>query len=306
MKIKMKTQAISVQAFAGRKSAPRSSAFWRFVSKLFREKRLGAIGAVVVVAFLFVGFFADVLAPYGMNEVDMGSRLLAPSWAHPFGTDNLGRDLLSRCMYGAQISVIIGLTVAAISSVISALIGIVSGYFGGKVDLLIQRFVDAWMSFPGLVVLIVVASVFGAGITQIVITLGLLIGIGGSRIVRSAVVSVRDDMYIHAAKSIGASAPRILWRHVLPNVIPPLIVLFTASVGTAILAESGLSFLGLGVPPPYPTWGGMLSGNGRTYMLQGPWLALAPGICLTLMVYAINVFGDALRDMLDPRMRGSR
>lgn len=302
----MKTQAISVQPQAASKAASRPNACWRFLSKLFREKRLGAIGAVVAVVFLFVGLFADVLAPYGMNEVDMGARLQAPSWAHPFGTDNLGRDLLSRCMYGAQISVIIGLTVAAISTVISALIGIVSGYFGGKVDLVIQRFVDAWMSFPGLVVLIVVASVFGSGITQIVFTLGLLIGIGGSRIVRSAVVSVREDMYIHAAKSIGASATRILWRHVLPNVIPPLIVLFTSSVGTAILAESGLSFLGLGVPPPHPTWGGMLSGNGRTYMLQGPWLALAPGICLTLVVYAINVFGDALRDMLDPRMRGSR
>lgn len=302
----MRTQAISVQPQAASKAASRPNACWRFLSKLFREKRLGAIGAVVAVVFLFVGLFADVLAPYGMNEVDMGARLQAPSWAHPFGTDNLGRDLLSRCMYGAQISVIIGLTVAAISTVISALIGIISGYFGGKVDLVIQRFVDAWMSFPGLVVLIVVASVFGAGITQIVFTLGLLIGIGGSRIVRSAVVSVREDMYIHAAKSIGASAPRILWRHVLPNVIPPLIVLFTSSVGTAILAESGLSFLGLGVPPPHPTWGGMLSGNGRTYMLQGPWLALAPGICLTLVVYAINVFGDALRDMLDPRMRGSR
>ena len=302
----MKTQAISVQPQAASKAASRPNACWRFLSKLFLEKRLGAIGAVVAVVFLFVGLFADVLAPYGMNEVDMGARLQAPSWAHPFGTDNLGRDLLSRCMYGAQISVIIGLTVAAISTVISALIGIISGYFGGKVDLVIQRFVDAWMSFPGLVVLIVVASVFGAGITQIVFTLGLLIGIGGSRIVRSAVVSVREDMYIHAAKTIGASAPRILWRHVLPNVIPPLIVLFTSSVGTAILAESGLSFLGLGVPPPHPTWGGMLSGNGRTYMLQGPWLALAPGICLTLVVYAINVFGDALRDMLDPRMRGSR
>lgn len=302
----MITQAISVQPQAASKAASRPNACWRFLSKLFREKRLGAIGAVVAVVFLFVGLFADVLAPYGMNEVDMGARLQAPSWAHPFGTDNLGRDLLSRCMYGAQISVIIGLTAAAISTVISALIGIISGYFGGKVDLVIQRFVDAWMSFPGLVVLIVVASVFGAGITQIIFTLGLLIGIGGSRIVRSAVVSVREDMYIHAAKSIGASAPRILWRHVLPNVIPPLIVLFTSSVGTAILAESGLSFLGLGVPPPHPTWGGMLSGNGRTYMLQGPWLALAPGICLTLVVYAINVFGDALRDMLDPRMRGSR
>lgn len=302
----MKSQAMPLPA-APRSPAPAlPSPASRFIRKLFREKRLGAMGAVVALLFLFVGIFAGLLAPYGMNEVDMGARLQSPSWSHPFGTDNLGRDLLSRCIYGAQISVIIGLSVAAIATLISALIGIISGYFGGKVDMLTQRFVDAWMSFPGLVVLIVVASVFGAGIAQIIITLGLLIGIGGSRIVRSAVVSVREDMYIHAAKSIGASAPRILWRHVLPNVLPPLIVLFSSSVGTAILAESGLSFLGLGVPPPTPTWGGMLSGNGRTYMLQGPWLALAPGICLTLVVYAINVFGDALRDMLDPRMRGAR
>jgi peptide/nickel transport system permease protein len=302
----MKTQAIALN-IPGKSAAPRRhSALRGFMRKLFREKRLGAAGAVVAIFFLLVGIFADVLAPYGMNEVDMGARMHAPSWEHPFGTDNLGRDLLSRCIYGAQISVIIGLSVAVISTFISALIGIVSGYFGGKIDMLIQRFVDAWMSFPGLVVLIVVASVFGSGITQIILTLGLLIGIGGSRIVRSAVVSVREDMYIHAAKSIGASSARILWRHVLPNVIPPLIVLFSSSVGAAILAESGLSFLGLGVPPPHPTWGGMLSGNGRTYMLQGPWLALAPGICLTLVVYAINVFGDALRDMLDPRMRGTR
>lgn len=302
----MKTQAIALNV-PGKTARPRRpSALRSFMRKLFREKRLGAAGAVVAIFFLLVGIFADVLAPYGMNEVDMGARMHAPSWEHPFGTDNLGRDLLSRCIYGAQISVIIGLSVAVISTTISALIGIISGYFGGRIDMLIQRFVDAWMSFPGLVVLIVVASVFGSGITQIILTLGLLIGIGGSRIVRSAVVSVREDMYIHAAKSIGASSARILWRHVLPNVIPPLIVLFSSSVGAAILAESGLSFLGLGVPPPHPTWGGMLSGNGRTYMLQGPWLALAPGICLTLVVYAINVFGDALRDMLDPRMRGTR
>lgn len=278
----------------------------KFINKLFKDKKLGAVGAVVAIIFLLVGIFADFIAPYGMNEVDMAARLQAPSAKHWFGTDNLGRDIFSRCIYGAQISVVIGLSVAVISTFISAVIGVVSGYFGGKIDLLVQRFVDAWMSFPGLVVLIVVASVFGNGIFQIIVTLGILIGIGGSRIIRSSVVSVREEMYIHAAKSLGASHLRILVLHILPNVIAPLIVLFSSSVGTAILAESGLSFLGLGVPPPHPTWGGMLSGNGRTYMLQGPWLALAPGICLTLVVYAINIFGDALRDILDPRMRGSK
>jgi peptide/nickel transport system permease protein len=306
----MKTQAMTTAGTGSQASARRASIFnsvyWRIVRKLFREKHLGAAGAVVAVVFLFVGIFAQVLAPYGMNQTDMGVRLQPPSWAHLFGTDNLGRDLLSRCIYGAQISVIIGLSVAALAMMVSAFVGIVSGYFGGKVDMVIQRFVDAWLSFPGLVVLIVVASVFGSGIPQIVFTLGLLVGIGGSRVVRSAVISVRENTYIHVARSLGASTPFILWRHVLPNVIPPLIVLFTSAVGAAILAESGLSFLGLGVPPPNPSWGGMLSSSGRTYMLQAPWLALAPGICLTLVVYATNVFGDALRDILDPRMRGSR
>ena len=278
----------------------------RFIRRLFREKPLGAAGAVICLIFLFCGVFADFLAPYGVTEFDLGARLAPPSWEHPFGTDNLGRDLLSRCLYGAQLSVIIGLSAASLATVISILLGLLSGYLGGKFDLVTQRLVDAWMSFPDLVILIVVVAVLGPGSWQIVGTLGLLLGVGGSRIVRSAVVSVRENMYVHAAQSVGATSSRILWRHILPNVLPPIIVLFTTRVGTVILAESALSFLGLGVPPPAPTWGGMLSGTGRTFMFQGPWLVLFPGLCLTLVVYSINVFGDALRDLLDPRMRGSR
>lgn len=277
-----------------------------FIGRLFREKPLGAAGAVVFVLFLLCGIFADVLAPYGMNQIAPLNRLKPPSWAFPFGTDNLGRDMLSRCLYGAQLSVIIGFCAAGIATVISVFLGIVSGYLGGKFDLVLQRFVDAWMSFPDLIILIVVVSVVGPGMPQIIVTLGLLLGIAGSRIIRGAVVSVRENMYVHAAQSTGASTFRILWRHILPNVMAPVIVLFTTRVGTVILAESGLSFLGLGVPPPAPTWGGLLSGSGRTFMLQGPWLALAPGLCLTVVVYATNMFGDALRDLLDPRMRGSR
>jgi peptide/nickel transport system permease protein len=277
-----------------------------FFARLWREKRLGAIGGLLLLFFLLCGIFAEVIAPYDYNEIMPLDRLQGPSAAHWFGTDNLGRDVLSRCLYGARLSVIIGCSAAILATLISALIGIVSGYFGGKVDLLVQRVVDAWMSFPELVVLIVVVSVLGPGMPQIIGTLGLGLGIAGSRIVRSAVISVREHMYVHAAQSIGASSARILWRHVLPNVMLPLIVLLTTRVGTAILAESGLSFLGLGVPPPAPTWGSMLSGSGRTYMFQGPWLALAPGLCLTAVVYATNVFGDALRDLLDPRMRGTR
>lgn len=295
--------AQAAQSTSGRRW---SGAAMALVMRLFREKPLGAAGAVICLIFLFCGVFADWLAPYGVNEINMMKRLQPPSWAHPFGTDNLGRDMLSRCLYGARLSVIIGLSAATLATAISVLIGMLSGYPGGKFDLIVQRMVDAWMSFPDLVVLIVAVSVLGPGSWQIVGTLGLLLGVGGSRIIRSAVVSVREHMYVHAAQSVGASTGRILWRHILPNVLPPIIVLFTTRVGTAILAESGLSFLGLGVPPPAATWGGMLSGSGRTFMFQGPWLALAPGMCLTVVVYAINVYGDALRDLLDPRMRGSR
>ncbi len=277
-----------------------------FLGRLFREKPLGAAGGVVFVLFLFVGVFADVLAPYGMNQISPINRLKPPSWVFPFGTDNLGRDMFSRCIHGAQLSVIIGFCAAGLATFISVFLGIITGYLGGKIDLVIQRFVDAWQSFPDLIILIVVVSVVGPGMPQIIVTLGLLLGIAGSRIIRSAVVSVRENMYVHAAQSIGASTPRILWRHILPNVLPPIIVLFTTRVGIVILAELGLSFLGLGVPPPAPTWGGMLSGSGRTFMFQGPWLALAPGLCLTVVVYATNMFGDALRDIFDPRMRGSR
>jgi peptide/nickel transport system permease protein len=278
----------------------------RFVSRLVQTKRLGAIGGAIFLLFLFSGIFADLLIPYGMNETNMLGRLQSPNISHWFGTDHLGRDVFSRILIGAQLSMIVGILAAGLATVVSIVLGVLSGYLGGKTDMLIQRFVDAWMTFPDLVLLIVVISIVGPGVPQIVIILGLLYGIAGSRIVRGSVVSVRENMYTHAAQSMGASTLHILWYHILPNIMPVVIVLFTTRVGAVILAEAGLSFLGLGVPPPAPTWGSMLSGTGRTYMYLGPWLALAPGICLTIVVYSINVFGDALRDLLDPRMRGSK
>ncbi len=281
-------------------------ALWRrFIVRLFRTKPLGAAGAVVFAVFLLAGVFAGVLAPYGINETDLAHRLEPPSRQFLLGTDHLGRDLFSRVLMGARLSMIVGFCAAALATVVSILIGVLSGYLGGWFDMLTQRLVDAWMTFPDLVLLIVVVSVVGPGITQIVIILGLLYGIAGSRIVRGAVSSVREHGYTRAAESTGAGTFRILRRHVLPNVMPVVIVLFTTRVGAVILSEAALSFLGLGVPPPVPTWGGMLSGDGRTYLYLGPWLALAPGICLTVVVYAANVFGDALRDLLDPRMRGT-
>lgn len=302
----MSTPTVAVVAVAAAPSSPARGPVRVFFSRLVREKPVGAAAALLFLLFVFCGVFAEVLAPYGYNEINMLERLKAPSWSHPFGTDNLGRDMLSRCLYGAQLSVIIGLSAAALATIISVLIGLLSGYLGGKVDMIVQRIVDAYMSFPELVILIAVVSVVGPGMLQIIGVLSLVLGIGGSRIIRSAVVSARENMYVHAAQSIGSSTARVLWRHLLPNIMPPIIVLFTTRVGAVILIESGLSFLGLGVPPPAPTWGGLLSGSGRTYMFQGPWLALAPGLCLTVVVYATNVFGDALRDLLDPRMRGSK
>ncbi|MFB3105460.1 MAG: ABC transporter permease [Pseudomonadales bacterium] len=281
-------------------------AFITFTLRLIREKPLGAFGGAIFVLFLFFGLFADFLIPYGVNETDLRVRLEGPSADHLFGTDHLGRDVLSRVLIGAQLSMAIGFLAAGFATVISIVLGVLSGYFGGKVDMLIQRFVDAWMCFPDLLFLMVVISIIGAGVPQIVMALSLIYGIAGSRIVRGSVISVRENMHTHAARSMGAKTMHILVRHILPNIMPVVIVLFTTRVGAAILTEAGLSFLGLGVPPPTPTWGGMLSGTGRTYMYIGPWLALAPGLCLTIVVYAINVYGDALRDLLDPRMRGSR
>ncbi len=276
------------------------------VVRLFREKPLGASGGTIFVAFLLCGIFADVIAPYGPNDTNMSNRLVAPSLEFPMGTDHLGRDVLSRVLIGAQLSMIVGFLAAGLATVVSIILGVVSGYLGGRLDMIIQRMVDAWMTFPALVLLIVVISIVGPGVPQMVVILGLQYGIAGSRVVRGSVISVRENMYVHAAQSIGAGTFHILRRHILPNIMPVVIVLFTTRVGAVILSEAGLSFLGLGVPPPQPTWGGMLSGTGRTYMYLGPWLALAPGLCLTVVVFAVNVFGDALRDLLDPRMRGVR
>ena len=281
-----------------------SNSLSAFHKKMLRDKPLGGVGGLVFALFLFCGIFAGLLAPYGMNETNMQRVLEAPSLAHWMGTDHIGRDVFSRILYGAQLSVIIGFLAAGLATVISIILGVLTGYFGGKIDMLIQRFVDSWMTFPDLVLLIVVVSVIGPGVSQIIIVLGCLYGIAGSRIIRGSTITVRENMYTHAAQSMGAHTLHVLCFHVLPNVMPVVIVLFTTRVGAVILAEAGLSFLGLGTPPPAPTWGSMLSGGGRTYMYVGPWLALAPGIALTIVVYSINVYGDALRDMLDPRMRG--
>lgn len=274
-----------------------------FTVRLFRHKPLGAAGALILFLVVLVALLGDFIAPYDINDVDPLAALQPPSWAHPFGTDQLGRDIFSRIVLGARLSVVIALAAAALALLISALLGVVAGYFGGAVDRVTQRFVDAWMSFPDLVVLIVGVSVLGPGMAQTIVLLGLLYGISGSRIVRGTVLSAREQLYVQAGHAIGGNDWHVVRRHVLPAIAAPLIVLFTTRLGAVILAESGLSFLGLGVPPPAPTWGGMLSGS-QSYMFRNPWMVVVPGVALTLVVYAVNIFGDALRDLLDPRQRG--
>ena len=282
----------------------RLSQVTNFLTRLVKEKPLGTVGGVIVLVLFIVGIFADFLAPYGMNEIDLYSRLATPSAVHPMGVDNVGRDMLSRIVYGARISMIVGLAGASIGALVATFIGIISGYFGGKVDITIQRFVDAWMCFPALFLLLTVMAVVGPGLLQVIVLLGMMRGIGGSRVVRSAVMGIKENMYVEAGRAIGASPKTILARHILPNIMAPIIILFTVSMGYMIITEATLSFLGFGIPPPEPSWGGMLSGAGRQFMLKAPWMALWPGLALAIVVWGINMLGDALRDLLDPRLRG--
>jgi peptide/nickel transport system permease protein len=269
-----------------------------------KEKPLGTVGLVITVILLIVGIFAKFIAPYGMNEVGVGPSLSPPSVHFWLGTDNLGRDLLSRIIYGAQISVIVGLIGSALSVVLSTIIGILCGYIGGAFDMIIQRIVDAWMCIPGLILMMLIVSIVGPGLWTIVVVLGISSGINGSRIVRSATMSVKENVYLQAAKGIGCSPIEILIKHILPNITAPLIVMFSTMVPNLIIQEASLSFLGFGVPPPAPSWGTLLTGDARRFMFQAPWLILWPGIALSVVVYGVNMFGDALRDILDPRLRG--
>ncbi len=275
--------------------------FW---IRLVKEKPLGMVGGIITLLLLLTGIFADFLAPYGMNETHIIDRLLAPSARYWLGTDDLGRDILSRVIFGARVSVIVGLAGATIATILSLIIGVVSGYIGGKLDLIVQRIVDTVMSIPGLILMMVMISIIGPGIWQIIVVLGLLWGVIGSRIIRGAVIGIKENVYVAAAAAIGCSTTRILTRHILPNIMAPTIILFTTRVPNVILVEASLSFLGFGIPAPAASWGGMLSGQGRVYMLRAPWMALWPGLALAIVVYGINMFGDAVRDLLDPRLRG--
>ena len=253
---------------------------------------------------IMVAIFADVLAPYPYWEVHQLDRIQGASAQYLLGTDQLGRDLLSRLIYGARLSLVVGLAATALNVLVAVMLGGTSGFLGGKFDLVVQRFVDAWMAFPGLLVLLTIMSIAGRGLLQIILVLGISGGIGGSRIMRSAVIGVKENAYFQMAEAIGNTKWRVLMRHVLPNIAPPVIIIFSINIGAVIISEASLSFLGFGLPAEIPSWGGMLSREGRVYMEMAPWLALWPGFCLTITVYCLNMLGDAMRDLLDPRLRG--
>ena len=276
-----------------------------FFTRLVKEQPLDTVSGIIVLILIFVAIFASVLAPYPYYEVHPIDRLQGSSARHLLGTDQLGRDLLSRLMFGARLSLFVGLSATAVNVVVAVLIGGASGFLGGKLDLAVQRFVDAWMAFPGLLILLTIMSIAGRGVLQIILVLGIAGGIGGSRVVRGAVIGIKENDYFLAARVIGSPSTATLMRHVLPNIMPVLIIIFSITVGGVIISEASLSFLGFGLPPTVPSWGGMLSREGRRYMEMAPWLALWPGVFLTTTVYCLNMFGDAMRDLLDPRLRGS-
>ena len=274
--------------------------------RLVREKPLGLLGAGIVFGMLGVAVFADVLAPYGYAQTSLLHRFQGSSLEHWMGTDQLGRDLLSRVIYGTRVSLSVSLGAAALGTLLATLIGVTSAFFGGRYDLGVQRFVDAWEAFPGLLLLLTIMSLLGPGLFNITVVLGFSFGIQNSRIVRGAALSVKENAYIEAAQAFGGNNLRIMLLHMLPNVAAIIIVVATIGLGNLILIEASLSFLGFGVPPPHPTWGGMLSLQGLSYMYQAPWLAIWPGVALSAAVFGFNMFGDALRDLLDPRLRGGQ
>jgi len=275
---------------------------------LVQRKPLGAVSAAIVCGLIAVALFAPVLAPrdpqaFNLDERGLPVRMQAPSATFLLGTDPLGRDVLSRIVYGARVSLIVGFASVMIGTLLGTALGLVSGYWEGRLDQVIQRGVDTAMAIPGIVLALAVMSVLGQSLTNIILVIGLVIAPGASRVVRGTVLAVKQQTFIDAAHASGASAWRIVMRHLLPNVFAPILVIGTVWLGNAIVIEAALSFLGLGTPPPTPTWGGMLSGEGRRNLETAPYLAIFPGLAISIVVLAFNMLGDALRDLLDPRLR---
>ncbi|MBI5947253.1 MAG: ABC transporter permease [Chloroflexi bacterium] len=267
------------------------------------HKPLAVAGGAIVLAIVGVAVFADLIAPYAVDTVNPIDRLQGPSLRHLMGTDSLGRDSFSLVVHGARTSIYVGFGAVAISTAGALIIGVVGGYYGGWLDTVAQRLVDMWMSFPWLVIILTIAAIAGPGLTTVTLLLGFAYTFPNSRVVRAATLATKQNLYVDAAKVIGAGDVRIMLFHILPNITAPVIILATLGLGNAILAEASLSFLGLGVTPPDVSWGTMLSGGSRQYFFRSPWLAFWPGLALSLAVFGFNMLGDGLRDVLDPRLR---
>lgn len=274
---------------------------WRFT----RKKPLGAAGGVLMVLLVLTAVFANVIATHNPVRTDSAHTLRAPGAEFWLGTDNLGRDVWSRVVHGSRISLLVGVASTLLGAVVGGLVGLVSGYVGGKTDLLSQRVMDAMQALPVLVLALVMAAALGPSLTNAIIAIAVPIIPRAARIIRSSVLTIRELPYIEAALALGVRRPRIAFLHILPNTIGPFVVLITAQLGGSILVEAALSFLGLGIPEPYPSWGRMLSVAAAEYAQKAPWLVIWPGLAISLAVFGTNLLGDALRDTLDPRLRGA-
>ncbi len=315
----MQQVTVAPAPFEREQPTEKRSFYFDVFVRLLTEKPLGLAGGILILVFVISAVAAPLVAPYGPSELGAGERLESPSFSHPMGTDNLGRDVFSRVVYGSRVSMTIGLLAVLTSTIIALTLGVLSGYFGGLFDMLVQRLVDGFIAFPGLVFILAVTAIFTdaqapglpeAGLFStrtvvLMVTIGVLFGVGSSRVIRASALSVKGQSYIEASRATGAGHGRLILQHVLPNVMPTAITLATLGLGSAILFESALAFLGLGVSPDVVTWGGMLNRDARAWMTKAPWIAIFPGLALSLAVFGFNMLGDALRDLLDPRLRGS-
>jgi len=273
------------------------------VLKFVRTKPLGAGGALIILGMMLVALFAEVLAPYDPYRGDYGLQFARPSVDHWFGTDEFGRDVLSRVMYGARIALFVGFVASFAGCTLGGLLGVVSAYWGGKVDLILERLMDVLLAFPQLILALAIASILGPAVQNVVVAVAIPIIPRAARVVRATALSVKENPYVEAVQALGALRRRVILRHIVPNVMAPYIIILTAQLGGAILTEAALSYLGLGTAEPTPSWGLMLSGSAPSYAEKAPWIALFPGIAISLGVFGFNLFGDSLRDALDTKLR---
>ncbi len=281
--------------------APRG--LWGTTTRFLRRQPVGTIGIVLVAIFGLCGLFANLISPYNPTANDFAAMTEAPSWAHWLGTDQLGRDILSRILFGARTAFIVGITSAAVGGFSGLVLGVSSAYFGGRIDLFLQRINDIVMSFPLIIMALAVVSIFGTGVHNVIAAITIPLIPRCQRVVRSSALAIREVPYVDAARALGYSHSRIIMNHMVPNVVAPFLIMLTSFVGQAILAEAALSYLGLGVQEPVPAWGLMLQGGAEEYASTAPWIAIFPGLAIMLTVFGINLFGDALRDVLDPKLR---